>query len=92
MGNMDVTDRSSYERAELGHSRSERMWSVRSGKRIVITNVILLVIAVFLSIAAAKALDGWADWVVLGAIIGVTIGAMIAITTLPSGRLDRRGQ
>jgi len=90
MGNMDVTDRNAYERSELGDLRSQRLLTARSKRRIVITNLILIAIAVPLSIAAANALDGWADFVVLGGIITITIGAMIAIWTLPSGELDRR--
>lgn len=90
MGNMDVTDRVNYERSELGHTKGDRFWAVQSGRRVVITNIILIAIAVPLSIAAASALEGWADWVVLGAIIMTTIGMMIAITTLPSGKLERK--
>jgi hypothetical protein len=89
MANMQVTDRNSYERIELSHRSHDRLLHVRSTKRIVITNLILLAIAVPLTIAAANLLDGWADWVVLGGMITITIGAMIAITTLPSGKLER---
>jgi hypothetical protein len=89
MANMQVTDRNSYERIVLSHRSHDRLLHVRSTKRIVITNLILLAIAVPLTIAAANLLDGWADWVVLGGMITITIGAMIAITTLPSGKLER---
>jgi hypothetical protein len=89
MANMQVTDRNSYERIELKHRSHDRLLHVRSTRRIVTTNLILVAIAVPLSIAAVNALEGWADWVVLGGIVTITIGAMIAITTLPSGKLER---
>lgn len=82
MGNMDVHDRSQYERSDLGTVKGQRLFEVKSKRGLIITNVLLIIVAVGLSIAAVSAVDdGWADWAVLGAIVMTTIGLIIAINT-----------
>jgi uncharacterized membrane protein len=41
--------------------------------------VMLLIVAVVV-LAVTSVVDGWADWVVLGAIVAALIGTMIAVT------------
>jgi len=82
MANMDSSDRSMYERSDLGTARGQRLFESKGKRAPIITNVILTVLAVALSIAAVSAVDdGWADWIVLGAIVMTTIGLIIAINT-----------
>lgn len=82
MANMDSSDRSMYERADLGTARGQRLLESRSRRAPIITSAILLLLAIGLSIGAVSLVDdGWADWAVLGAIVVATIGLIIAINT-----------
>lgn len=45
-----------------------------------LTGVMVLVLAL-LAYSAAFDLDNWSEWVVLGAIVSVAVGAMIAVHT-----------
>jgi fatty acid desaturase len=78
MSNMTVNQRNEMERATLaGSSERIRRGSERGA---LIYNAIALIIGAALCVAALSVIDGWAQWVVLGAIIATMIGFMIAIS------------
>ncbi len=78
MSNMTVNDRNETERATYsGSSERIRRGSERGAA---IYSVIALIIAAALCVAAVSVIDGWAQWVVLGAIVATVIGFMIAVS------------
>lgn len=81
MGNMDVTDRSQFERSDLGHAKGQRMMRVEHPRALIAANLVFLVVGVALTIAAIAAIDSWAQWVVLGAILTTFAGMVIALNT-----------
>jgi hypothetical protein len=78
MSNMTVNQRNQYDRATYAGS-AER---IRHGSErgATIYSIIAAVVAVGLCVAAVSLIDGWAQWVVLGAIVLTTIGFMIAVS------------
>jgi uncharacterized membrane protein YraQ (UPF0718 family) len=78
MSNMTVNQRNEAERATFAGS-SER---IRHGSErgALIYNVIALIIGAALCVAAVSVIDGWAQWVVLGAIVATVVGFMIAVS------------
>ncbi len=78
MANMNVTDRTQFDRADLGAGGE----GIRRGseKGAAIYSVIAGILAVGLCVLAVAMIDNWAQWVVLGVIIATTIGFMIAIS------------
>ena len=78
MSNMTVNQRNQYDRATYAGS-AER---IRHGSErgATIYSVIAAIVAVGLCVAAVSLIDGWAQWVVLGAIVLTTIGFMIAVS------------
>jgi hypothetical protein len=78
MGNMDVTQRTQYERTDLRAGGE----GIRRGseKGAAIYSVIALVIGVGLSVIAVATIENWAQWLVLGVIIITMIGFMIALS------------
>jgi fatty acid desaturase len=78
VSNMTVNQRNQYDRATYGGS-AER---IRHGSErgAMIYSIVAAVIAVGLCIAAVSLIEGWAQWVVLGAIVLTTIGFMIAVS------------
>ncbi len=80
MSNMTENQRSQYERMDLhGPDRSVRTKGTRA---LTIYAVIALAVLIALSWAALERLDGWPQFVVLGAIIMTAIGMMIAVDPL----------
>jgi uncharacterized membrane protein YoaK (UPF0700 family) len=78
MSNMTVNQRNQADRATFaGTSERIRRGSERGA---LIYNVVAFVVGAALSVAALSAIEGWAQWVVLGAIVLTTIGFMIAIS------------
>jgi hypothetical protein len=77
MANTDITQRAQYERTDLLAGGE----GIRRGseKGAAIYSVIALVIGVVLAYAAVKAIDNWAQWVVLGVIVVFTCAVAIAI-------------
>jgi hypothetical protein len=75
---MTENQRMQFERPDL----RERNTGVRvkSTRAMGILLVILSAIAIALGWATIEALNGWAMWVVLGAIVMTVIGAMIAVS------------
>jgi uncharacterized membrane protein len=41
--------------------------------------LLVLVLAAVLAVAVTSVVDGWADWIVLGAILAAVVGMMIAV-------------
>lgn len=82
MSNMTVNDRNEMERAALSGSDSLRHGSERGAA---IYNAFALVVAGALCVAAVSVIEGWAQWVVLGAIVATAIGFMIAISPARKG-------
>jgi fatty acid desaturase len=78
MSNMTVNDRNEMERATLSGSRER----IRRGSErgVLIYNVIALIIGLALCAAAVSVINGWAQWIVLGAIVATVIGFMIAVS------------
>jgi uncharacterized membrane protein YoaK (UPF0700 family) len=77
MANMTVNQRNELDRAALSTSEGIRRGSERGA---MIYNVFALIIGAALSAAAISVIEGWAQWVVLGAVVATTIGFMIAIS------------
>jgi uncharacterized membrane protein YraQ (UPF0718 family) len=83
MSNMTVNDRNEMERATLsGSSERIRRGSERGA---LIYNLFAVVLGAALCVAAVSIIDGWAQWVVLGAIVATVIGFMIAISPTREG-------
>ena len=78
MSNMTVNQRNQYDRATYAGS-AER---IRHGSErgAAIYSVIAAVVAIGLCVGAVTLIEGWAQWVVLGAIVMTTIGFMIAVS------------
>ncbi len=78
MANMDITQRTQYERTDLLAGGEGIRHGAERGARIY--NALALVIAIGLSILALATIESWAQWVVLGVIVVTTIGFMIAVS------------
>lgn len=78
MSNMTENQRAQFERATYSGS-AER---IRHGSErgAAIYSVFAAIIGIVLSVAAASFIDGWAQWVVIGAIVLTTAGFMIAVS------------
>ena len=83
MSNMTVNQRNQYDRATYSGS-AER---IRHGSErgATIYSIIAAIVAIGLCVAAVSLIDGWAQWVVLGAIVMTTIGFMIAVSPTRRG-------
>jgi hypothetical protein len=78
MSNMTVNQRNEMDRATLsGSSERIRRGSERGAA---IYNGIALIVGAALSVAALSVIEGWAQWIVFGAIVATVIGFMIAIS------------
>jgi hypothetical protein len=83
MANMSVNQRTQFERADL--SVPSTGVQVRSRRPLIIYTVLALLVLAALSYATIKAIDGWAQGVVLAMIVVTTIGVMIALNPLRRG-------
>jgi hypothetical protein len=83
MANMNVNQRTQFERADL--SVASTGVQVRNRKPLIAYTVLALLILGALSYATIKAIDGWAQGVVLAMIVVTTIGVMIALDPLRRG-------
>jgi hypothetical protein len=83
MANMNVNQRTQFERAEL--SVPSTGVHVRNRKPLIAYTALALIILGALSYATIKAIDGWAQAVVLAMIVVTTIGVMIALDPLRRG-------
>ena len=78
MSNMTVNQRNQYDRATYaGSAERIRRGSERGAS---IYTVVAAVVAAGLCVAAVSLVEGWAQWVVLGAIVLTTFGFMIAVS------------
>jgi fatty acid desaturase len=78
MSNMTVNQRNEMERATLSGSNERIRRGSERGS--LVFNVIALIIGAALCVAALSVISGWAQWVVLGAIVATVRGFMIAIS------------
>lgn len=78
MSHLTQSDRNQFDRATYSGT-AER---IRHGSErgTAIYSFLALVIGVILCIGAATVIDGWAQWVVAGAIVATTLGFMIAVS------------
>ena len=77
MANMTVNERNQMEGAAFSGSNERiRRGSERGAA---IYNLFALIVGAALCVAAVSVIEGWAQWVVLGAIVATVIGFMIAI-------------
>jgi hypothetical protein len=83
MANMNVNQRTQFERAEL--SVPSTGVHVRNRKPLIAYTALALIILGALTYATIKAIDGWAQAVVLAMIVVTTIGVMIALDPLRRG-------
>jgi uncharacterized membrane protein YoaK (UPF0700 family) len=78
MSNMTVNQRNQMEGAAYsGSSERIRRGSERGAA---IYNLFALILGAALCVAAVSVISGWAQWVVLAAIVATTVGFMIAIS------------
>ena len=91
MGNMDATQRTQTERAELGDASSQRMLRARSNRGPLIYTLLALPLLGVLIYAVVAGIDEWWQALVLGVIVLTTIGLMIAVDP-NRPRADRRAQ
>jgi fatty acid desaturase len=83
MSNMTVNQRNEMERATLAGSNERiRRGSERGA---LVYNVFALIIGAALCAAALSVIEGWAQWIVLGAIVATVVGFMIAISPTRKG-------
>ena len=83
MSNMTVNQRNEMERATLsGSSERIRRGSERGAR---VYNAIALLVGIALCVAALSIISGWAQWVVLGAIVATVVGFMIAVSPRRAG-------
>ena len=80
MANMNVTDRTQYERTDLGDTRSTRLLTARSRRGPAIYTLLCLPLLAVLVWSVIAGIQGWWQWLVLGVIFMTTIGLMIAIS------------
>ena len=83
MANMSVNQRTQFERVDL--SVPTTGVRVRDSRPVVAYTVLAALVLGALGYATAVAIDGWARAIVLGAIILVVVGAMIAVNPLRRG-------
>jgi hypothetical protein len=83
MANMNVNQRTQFERAEL--SVPSTGVRVRNRKPLIAYTALALIILAALCYATIQAIDGWAQAVVLAMIVVTTIGVMIALDPLRRG-------
>ena len=83
MANMDITQRMQFDRIDL--SRPSTGVQVRDRRPVIAFTILALAVLGALVYATIDAIDGWAHYVVLGAIAATTIGVMIALDPLRRG-------
>jgi hypothetical protein len=78
VSNMTVNQRNQDDRATYAGS-AER---IRHGSErgAMIYSVVAAIVAAALCYTTLRVIDGWAQWVVLGAIVFTTVGFMIAVS------------
>jgi hypothetical protein len=74
MANMNVNQRTQYERTELGHAKGSRLLSTRSSRAVVTYTLIAVAIAGVLAYAAIAGIDNWYQVLVLGVLVVIVFG------------------
>ena len=78
MSHLTQSDRNQFDRATYsGTADRIRRGSERGAA---VYSAVALIVGVVLIIAAATVIEGWAQWVVGGAIVATVIGFMIAVS------------
>ena len=78
MSNMTVNQRNQFDRATYGGTAERiRRGSERGAG---IFSFVATIVAGFLCFAAASLMDGWWQFVIMGAIIATAVGLMIAVS------------
>lgn len=78
MSNMTQNQRAQFERATYsGSAEGIRRGSERGARAY---SLFAALIAIVLCAAALTLMDGWWQWLVLGAIVATTVGVMIAVS------------
>jgi fatty acid desaturase len=80
MANMTVNQRTQLDRVEL--SVPTTGVQVRDRRRVIAFTVLASLVAAALVYATIVAIDGWAQAIVLGAILLTAVGAMIAVSPM----------
>jgi lysylphosphatidylglycerol synthetase-like protein (DUF2156 family) len=77
MANTDITSRTQYERGDLLAGGE----SIRRGaeKGAAIYSIIALIVGIGLGVAAVATIENWAQWLVLGVIVILTVAIMAAV-------------
>jgi hypothetical protein len=83
MSNMTVNQRNQIDGAAYSGSDERLRRGSERGARVY--NVFALIVGVALCVAAISIINGWAQWLVLGAIVATVIGFMIAISPRREG-------
>lgn len=78
MSNLTENQRAQFERATYSGS-SERIRH-GSSRGAAVYSVFAAIVAVALCVLAATTIDGWAQFVVIGAIVATMLGFMIAVS------------
>jgi fatty acid desaturase len=78
MANMTSSDRSQYERPDLG--APDRTLRVGNRRPVIIFMALAVVILAVLAYAVAWGINGWPQALVLGVIVVTAIGLMIAVS------------
>ena len=81
MGNLDISQRNQLDRSTLSDTGGMRHGTERGAA---IYSVVALIIGIALCVVAVMTIESWAQWLVLGVIIGTMIGFIIALS--PSRR------
>jgi hypothetical protein len=74
MANMNVNQRTQYERTELGHVRGSRLLTTRSRRPVIACTLIALSIAGPLTYAAVAGIDHWYQALVLAVVVVIFFG------------------
>jgi len=77
MANTDITSRAQYERTDLLASGEEIRRGSERGS--MIYSAIALIIGGVLAYAAVTAIENWAQWLVLGVLVVLTVAIMAAV-------------
>ena len=83
MSHLTQRDRNQFDRATYSGTADRIRHGSERGAAIY--SLVALVIGAILIVGAATVIDGWAQWVVAGAIAATTVGFMIAVSPARRG-------
>ena len=87
MANTDITSRAQYERTDLlAGGEGIRRGAERAS---IIYSAIALIIGGVLAYAAVTAIENWAQWLVLGVLVVLTVAIMAAVAPNRTGAGSR---